>query len=522
MADKLSLPSRLAAVLPLGLDLRAYHLSTPPTPVPALFTPLTGHDEEATLCESHFLAVSSPEHQGQKEVLVYAIEILIFTTQSLVTIFVSKADSSGFSSRLNQQKRSPSAVAAITSTFVEFLLESRLSSSRVVVSLFARSQNQYLFPGSSENAGKHILDDRQLIKWWCRVLDRVLRHPSRDSMATAHLLVPGCDKSETKTFFPPSSRADSSSDPKWVSSYPASLLVTDPSIPPRHVIPHLPDDPKARFLDDLNGDFVDEKGHWRSVKSLDQFWEMMSYRQECSAGRLVGFLWLVFSRGQTEHVARSELEQTGQTENLSKTPTQLSLITPENPHQRGTGVTEPDPPTATALKMITEPGSPPSSSPVQPEPGSNTLEQIQNANQGVPAPARGERSMSSATKDTRGELVMSVNEYQALMDHLLQTDFAGEGLAADSTRSWIDKAMELSKVASFGRPIHGRAAPVLAQPPVPDIVSSTQVNMLTGVRKKRKADTMENGTTAVESTLPTSALTANTLLSSLVRKKPKS
>ncbi|EXJ69697.1 uncharacterized protein A1O5_06768 [Cladophialophora psammophila CBS 110553] len=522
MAEKLSLPSRLAAVLPLGLDLRAYHLSTPPTPAPALFAPLNGHDEEATLCESHFLVVSSPEHHGHEEVLVYAIEILIFTTRSLVTLFVSKADSSGFSLRLNQQKRSPSAVAAITSTFVEFLLEPRLASSRVVVSLFARSQNQYLFPGSSENAGKHILDDRQLIKWWCRVLDRVLRHPRHDSMATAHLLVPGCDKSETKAFFPPSSRADSSSDPKWVNSYPASLLVTDPSIPPRHVVPHLPDDPKARFLDDLNGDFVDEKGNWRSVKSLDQFWEMMSYRQECSAGRLVGFLWLVFSRGQTKHVALGELAQTVQIENLNKTPTQLSLITPANSQQQETGVTESDPLTATALEMIAEPSSPPSSSPVQPESGSNTLEQIQNANQGAPAPALAEKSMLSATEDTQGELVMNVHEYQALMDHLLQTDFAGESLAAKSTRSWIDKALELSQVASFGRPIHGRAARVLAQPPVPDIVSSAQVNMLTGIRKKRKADTMEKGTTTVESTLGASAATANTLLSSLVRKKPKS
>ncbi|KIX99302.1 uncharacterized protein Z520_04878 [Fonsecaea multimorphosa CBS 102226] len=525
MSGKPSLPSRLAAVLPVGLDLRVYHLSTPPTPGPALFAPLNGHDEEATLCESHFLAVSSPEHEGRREVLVYAIEVLVFTTQSLVTLFVSKADSSGFSSRLNQHKGSPSAVAAITSTFVEFLLEPRLSSSRVVVSLFARSQNQYLFPGSSENAGKHILDDRQLIKWWCRVLDRVLRLPKDDLVATAHLLVPGCDKGETRAFFPPSSREDSSSDPKWINSYPVNLLVTDPSIPPRNVIPRLPDDPKARFLDDLDGDFVDEKGCWRSVKTLDQFWEMMSYRQECSAGRLVGFLWLVFSRGQTQHAALGELERRGQTENLTRPPTHSSLVTPVNSQQHDTGVTESSAPTASVLKLIAEPNSPPSSSPIHPEPESKPSEQTQNADRGAPVPGQGERSPLPTIEQMQGELVISTTQYQALMDHLLQTDFAGEAIAADATKSWVDKAMELSMAASFGHPVQGHATPVLALSTAPDTVSA-KVNMLTGVRKKRKADTMDNGTTVAatttEVTQEAAVTTANSLSASLVRKKPKS
>ena len=35
-------------------------------------------------------------------------------------------------------------------------------------------------------------------------------------------------------------------------------------------------------------------GQWRSVRGLEQFWEMMSFRQECSSGRLVGFLWATF------------------------------------------------------------------------------------------------------------------------------------------------------------------------------------------------------------------------------------
>ncbi|OAL37864.1 hypothetical protein AYO20_02697 [Fonsecaea nubica] len=525
-----SLPSRLSAALPVGLELRVYHLSTPPTRAPALFAPLKGHDEDATFCESHFLAVSSQNED--KEILAYAVEVLVFTTQSLVTIFVSKADSSGFTSRLNQPKNYPSPISTVTSTFIQFLVEPRLTSPRVVVSLFARSQNQYLFPGSSENAGKHILDDRRLIKWWCRVLDIVMRQPRDDVVATAHLLVPGCDKSGVKTFFPPSSQTDSSSDPKWVDSYPVSLLVPDPLLPPRHVVPRLPDDPKARFLEDLD-EFVDENGEWRGVKTLDQFWETMSYRQECSAGRVVGFVWLVFSRGQTEHTTLNELEKTSQTENLASQPTKPSLITPANSQQQhetcntGTGS-----PTASILKMNAELNSPPSSSPIHPDSESKAIENGQNADHSAPVPEVAESSMLRTTRATRGELLIDATQYQALMEHLLRTDFAHEAPAAQATRSWIDKALELSRAASFGHPIRGRATPVLAPPTAPDVASSAQVNVLTGVRKKRKADTLDNGTTTNTTTTPNNSsapgitqavasTTANTLPNNLITKKPK-
>src|SRR5208282_769802 len=69
--------------------------------------------------------------------------------------------------------------------------------------------------------------------------------------------------------------------------------------PPRCLVPRFPDDPKSRFLDELDGELSISQGkavdgEWRSVKTLDQFWEMMAFRQECSAGRLVGFIWIVF------------------------------------------------------------------------------------------------------------------------------------------------------------------------------------------------------------------------------------
>jgi len=58
----------------------------------------------------------------------------------------------------------------------------------------------------------------------------------------------------------------------------------------RDVIPVFPDDPKARFLDDLKTDGQ------LATTTLSQFWELMEHRQECSSGRLVGFISLCVAK----------------------------------------------------------------------------------------------------------------------------------------------------------------------------------------------------------------------------------
>ena len=528
-----SLQFQLEAIVPRGVTLQAYHLSANPSPASALFAALPGRDNEDTICEPHFLAISSPAQGDRKEVLVYAIEVLIYTTRTLTTVFVSKADSSGFSSRLGAPKGSPSIIAAVTSAFVTFLLETRLATSRVVLSLFARSQHQYLFPGSIENSGKHVLDDRQLIKWWARVLDRVLRlhggpdTPSCPYKATAHLVVPGCDKGETKAFFPPSSRHDPPSEPKWINSYPVDLLVVDTSVAPRHLIPRLPDDPKSRFLEDLDGDFTDGLGNWRSVKNLDQFWEMMSYRQECSAGRLVGFLWVVFPQGLNTHAASNGLELDGQTDTSGEHVASSSLLTPGNSQLRENGITETESQPMIEMGMVGEPKSPPPSSPPEPLQERTSTAVLSHdlvesgRNVAVVASVNPENTSKGIKKvqEAQGEITMDAGDYQSLMDFLLQTDFAGEDLAAENTRAWVEKALELSGAATFGQPIHGRH--VLAQSTGPKDMSSSHVNLLTGVRKKRKADNTGESASTSETAAISPVPTTNTLSAGLVRKKPK-
>src|ERR1700754_4063833 len=117
-----TLARQLSDALTDRVRIRAYHISTPPTASTAIFSAGPGQEDEPTLCESHFLGVVSPEEGNEGEVFVFAIEVLIFTTRPLTTIFVSKADSSGFISRLHLPAGSHSVPQTITRVFLDHLL----------------------------------------------------------------------------------------------------------------------------------------------------------------------------------------------------------------------------------------------------------------------------------------------------------------------------------------------------------------------------------------------------------------
>jgi len=300
-----SLLQQLASALPKDINFKIYHLSTPPTRTSALYSAPPGARPDRTYCESHFLSVSITTNSGSNlleplEVLVFAIEILVYSTAYDTTFFVSKADSTGFLQLSNLPKGTPSPLRDISSTFLRHLVKQRQRQNiRSVISLFARAQDQYLFPGSVEYSGKHVLDDRGLVRWWCRVLDPLIKGNEAPvgldwEKIKGYLVVPGLDTHETMSYLP---RATKSS---WTIGHPLqeiSRYSTD--IPPRCLIPHFPDDPKSRYLDELDDEISKgrngENGQWKSVKTIDQFWDMMAFRQECSAGRLVGFIWIVFT-----------------------------------------------------------------------------------------------------------------------------------------------------------------------------------------------------------------------------------
>ncbi|RMD43733.1 hypothetical protein DV735_g1392, partial [Chaetothyriales sp. CBS 134920] len=486
MSEHLLLESHLADVLPKDWKAQIYHVSTPATVTAPILAPPPGQKEETTLRESHFLAVASASEgtASPAPVFIYAIEILIFTTARLTTIFVSKADSSGFRPKFDAPKTSGSIVQSITHAFLDYLLVPRLGKGKLVLSLFARAQNQYLFAGSIDNAEKHVLDDRQLIKWWCKILDHVWRPydqstgPSGKRLdITAHLVVPGCDKVETRVFFPPSTRLDPTASPKWLNSYPGRFVSGDEGLPPRCAVPRLPDDPKSRFLDDLDGDYVGPEGQWRSVKSLDQFWEMMAYRQECHAGRLVGFIWITF---QTEGVDMAESILDHSPETVPPTPLhsvsevasapEVQHSSPLHDQKRDTavqGVNSTD-----LINTITPLHDQKTDTAVQ---GANSTALIDTITPLV----------NNATH--KGEATLNPQNYDVLMDFLLQLDFTGRDTAAESTRKWTERVIELAAIPIFGQTITGRQTAVENSTGMA-AESAQEATVLTGIKKKRKVD----------------------------------
>lgn len=242
---------------------RVHYLLSPPTKHASLYTSPTTTPKSpskstksatgGTTCQHHLLLLSC----SQK--FIYGLEILIYRfPQSTPIIYVSKADTTGYA---------PSSITrAITTAFLQYLLRSIGGG---VVQLFARSQPQYIFPASATNGKKRILDDTQLIKWWLRVLSPL--------HGRGRVYIPGVDKYKIKSYYPESG--------EWENAAPG---VGDgggmDGVLARDVIPVFPDDPKARFLDDLKTDGQ------LGTTTLSQFWELMEHRQECSSGRLVGFI----------------------------------------------------------------------------------------------------------------------------------------------------------------------------------------------------------------------------------------
>jgi len=232
----------------------------------------------------------------------------------------------------------------------------------------------------------------------------------------------------------------------------------------------------------------------------------MEYRQECAAGRLVGFIWVTFDTG------RIMAKATNGTATASDGRTS---------HARN-GQSQSD--TVSTGPVITLAGDGAQAAPSEPAPSS---------------------------------IVLSAEQYNTLADFLINhTDFAGFELAKKSTNDWIDKVKEMSGAARFGVDVEGRAANTPSTSREDSGISLTQtagaagekhareeastphVNVLTGIRKKRKveqetttSDSPHNGASSLpiaESKQEKQPISsggtsdgARTLSAGLVRKKPK-
>lgn len=560
-ASPSTLTSRLADALPLNFCFHVHHLSSPPTLCPAIYSVSSEERPEKTFRESHFLSVTidSADHQLQ----VFALEVLIYTTESLTTLFVSKADSTGYIHRLSLPKGTPSPLKSISTTFIAFLIEQRRRPDRkLVLSLFARAQDQYLFPGSIENPHKHVLDDRGLVKWWCQVVDPILQnHPSTNEeqksetylvnasddsyTARGFLRVPGCDSHEITSFFPKGFQKSQLSR-KWLPADPLRDLGRSPNLPERCLIPRFPDDPKARFVEELDDELPNplsqnrnspskarHPGRWKSVRSLEQFWEMMAFRQECSSGRLVGFLWGVFTpvgpfTGRDE-IKRfnGSLNTTLAQRNGSGSPTPIqgqeqdrthvgsqsplsSILIPETPITRS-----PSSPTPTPKALADSPGT---SSPrvrnksKHPSTGPITSYEPRTIKA---QPARTRYYFWPSF--TRGEVVLREKDYQRVNNLLLHLDYANEGIAAKSTKRWIDDVAVVGRVEKWGYIVEGRKRVNIVTKDVRSDVATLDTGLVR--KKKRNCDAIDAA--AESASIPREEPAVNVLSVGLIRKKAK-
>ena len=575
-----SLQARLALALPAALRLLIHHIVSEPFSCPELYSPPPTQDPELTFCESHFLSASILRDGAP--VQAFAVEVLVYTTDTLTTIFVSKADSTGYLSLLNLPKGTPSPIKTVISTFLDYIVEvKRRKDVRTVLCLFARAQNQYLFPGSIENEEKHVLDDRGLIKWWCRVADPILgtyappvsaqsstdtlrdiksTDTSPDFSAQAYLVVPGCDAYETRAYFPKTSAAAPSNTSCWIAGDPLEGLGKQSGLPPRCYIPRFPDDPKARFVIDLDDELPQQEresnfkssentaqaGRWRSVKSISQFWELMAFRQECGAGRLVGFIWLVFEptnlRGKPQEakmgVAKVHMvEISAAEEGLQEEPQLPTPQDSQNP-ESGTVSWGPDIPLSPPLPPVPDVllSRLPSSQPQPPEDegaaSQPPVASFSSALAVLPPPQK------PAFKYD-GALVLSEHTYKRVMVTLDTLDYAGLNEAKKATNKFTSSAAEAAelKEVDWGFEIVGEKLEVISngsntsvsKDGVEGTVDSLKESCVKGqvqtlgasvIRKKRPAPSSEPiGST---SRMAGSSAEEPTMLGvGAVRKKPK-
>ncbi|KAJ4376854.1 hypothetical protein N0V85_008983 [Neurospora sp. IMI 360204] len=585
---------KLASVLPKDLKFSIHHLSTPPTRTDALYAAPPGEKPDKTYCEKHFLALSieapvpgaikrsSPgadeaksAETTTKQVIAFAIEVFIFTTAFQTVLFVSKADSTGYLHLLKLPRGGPSPISEVSSTFVSYLIQHRRRKHIVsVVNLFGRAQHQYLFPGSGENDGigpgreKHILSDRGLIKWWCRVLNPLLEDQRKDDRVAAtkgYLLVPGLEERDMRAFIP---RAVTSAN-DWEIGHPMERISHYTQefdwVPPRCLIPQYPDDPKSRYRDELDEEsakWKQDMGTWKSIRTLSQFWDTMAFRQECSSGRLTGFIWLVFDPKESE---TEEQATQATTASFSTSFATAPLMTPTGSFDASTVFPPSTPPKrradgpartpqASPLKASFTAGQAAASQPGTEKETSKKDKEKKKTLKGritprVPKIKKHQRNYLFKRPNTtayyhwpaegRGDLIVDEHDYKRVVELLLQLDFETLDKAFSSTRRWISEA---GMGAKWGHEVVGRWVQTVTSVAV-GRGSAAPVNNLTGLVRKKKPAAVESGAADVKTNgledpftengtataTPSDAVNplvleppkVNVLGAGLIRKKPK-
>jgi regulator of Ty1 transposition protein 109 len=301
--------------------------------------------------QQHIVVLASEQPSvGQPRVFVTAVEAYFYVIPSTRSgiLYISKVDSTG-----QGHKPSPTStiVKEFIRFYVSPGTRPNLGGTggraeHVWVHVFARAQGQYLFPNSAEFEGKKPLSDVKLCGWWKSALTSVAEQLSEreagkegERIKLWHVL-PGLNeleafqalRSASSTSLNPPTGSNSSSI-TWTYGHPSTqrvddvdfiLLpcpadgkggVSDGDYNLGRFIPSFEDDPKARFMDEIahttNTDIIKSPVRKKAKKAADEdihegrkesswtgelekvtpeeYWERMSFRQECVAGVVTGF-----------------------------------------------------------------------------------------------------------------------------------------------------------------------------------------------------------------------------------------
>src|SRR5260370_3999739 len=314
----------------------------------------------------HILVLLSQQDsntQDARRVFVCAIESFLYSipSTSSAILYVSKVDTTG------QGTVRPNPTGALVQAFLQYYASPETRPApNIWIQLFARSQNQYIFPNSAEYLGKRVLRDMKLCKWWKDIFEKVAQR-NDPNWVRLYYLLPWMPSLEALASLNNSLLGTSASYP-WTYSHPyhqtdvvppcgGNWLESD-SLSIAQLIPSFNDDPKARFLDEIActrsesteaivipKDFPTSPRPLKRVKTtevkenegssktrsasalssrksstnpaspisqkalaavaVDEFWERMAFRQECSQGAVTRFFTDIFYTDQSSKVHTS-------------------------------------------------------------------------------------------------------------------------------------------------------------------------------------------------------------------------
>ncbi|ODV89454.1 hypothetical protein CANCADRAFT_139735 [Tortispora caseinolytica NRRL Y-17796] len=221
-----------------------------------------------------------------KDLAVFGLEVEIYNEPDLVTIFISKADTTGY--YYMQEPKPPTlSIRRIAQVILAEIIK-EFPDRKVRLCIFTRPEKQYLFGLSSKCPHKHILSGLQLLKWWISVAENVVQNVCEHSSLHKYALSPGMDDADMKRLL--------DHVPGWQIGTVFCPKEEQDTVKAVDVIPQFSDDPKTRFVNAIETD------HRKDEVTVKMFLEEIQGRQEFRLAQTVGIIGVV---GVTKPTAKT-------------------------------------------------------------------------------------------------------------------------------------------------------------------------------------------------------------------------